>query len=232
MEHTTDEYINSREAASRLGITARTLDNWVAQGLLIPHRFKGKRGLFFKQLDVDQLQSMRDAKTDLWSVKALALQALATARVTEQRLLQVFDHLGLNATPLLRDEDGVRYLYEYAQEALTPAKVLNAAWVRFWAGSFFMMDEVYFDLAAMHCRDPEPWRKYLDFANSVTREAHNVAGYAPEALTMAYRHFEAGKRHLWYIAYMTCRKTHGQRIADSVFGGTRNAVDEIMAVLH
>lgn len=232
MKHPPNEYVDRKEAAALLGIGYRTLTNWIAQGLLTAHFPAGRKNVFFKRSDVQALRALREDKTDLWTVKALAMQALATARASEQRLLQVFEHLGLNATPLPRDEAGVQYLYEYTLEALTEEKLLNPAWVRFWAGSFFMMDEVYLELVTHFTDDPEPWRRYTDFANDVVRATLELEGTETADLQAAYRYFDAGRRHLTYVSYMTCRRAHGRRIADQVFGGAKSAVDELLAVLH
>lgn len=228
-----DEYVSRKEAAALLGVSVWTLDVWVTQGLLTPRFMSNKKNRMYNLLEVQTLRDMRETKgADIWSVKVLALQALSTARVAETKLGQLLEQLGFGAIPLARDEAGIRDLYAYAAELVVDSKLRNVSWVRFWAGAFFAMDEVYFELLIMHTRDDEPWRQYMNFANEVTHAAACFDEGVTDQLRSAYRYFEAGKRHLWYIAYMTCRKFHGRRIADRVFNGAQNAVDEILAILH
>jgi hypothetical protein len=107
--------------------------------------------------------------------------------------------------------------------------------VRFWGGAFFSMDEVYFELVQRVMGDDEPWKRFMDFASVVTRAALGdgaEAVRASEELRLAYKYFQGGARHLWYIGYMYCRRSYGRRIADVVFDGSHSAVDELMAILH
>lgn len=231
MKQPSDDYVAKKEAARLLGVSVRGIERWVDRGLLTPRMPLGRKGVFFLFEDVQALRALREDKSaDVWTIKVMAMQAISIARATEARLLQVFEHLGLNATPLARDEAGVQYLYQYTLEETTLEKLTNPAWVRFWAGSFFMMDEVYLELVTLHTDDAEPWLRFMDFANDVSRRTVELEAH--EDLRAAYRYFDAGKRHLWYIGYMTCRRAHGRRIADQVFGGAKSAVDELMAVLH
>jgi len=233
MKKADSEYVSKKEAAALLGTTPRTIQRWVDQGLLSPRLLSDQKNVMFNRVEVQALRAMREDKsTDVWSVKVIALQALATARVAEHKLGLLLEHLGLNSVPLARDEAGVQDLYAYAAEALTDQKLRSPDWVRFWAGAFFMMDEVYLELVAMHTNNDEPWRHYMDFANNVSRAGHVLGEGVTQSLSAAYKYFDAGKRHLWYVGYMACRKTHGRRIADRVFGGAKGAVDEIMAILH
>lgn len=214
-----------------LGVSLRGLDRWIERGLLTPHTPAGQKHFYFKQSDIQALRALREDKsTDIWTIKVIALQALSAARMAELRLLQVYDHLGLNATPLARDEPGIQYLYAYTLEPLTREKTLNISWVKFWAGSFFMMDEIYFELVTWFTDDDEPWRRFMDFANDTMRTSMQLE--LSDDLRAAYKYFDAGRRHLSHVGYMACRRMHGRRVADQVFREGKTAVDELMAVLH
>ena len=97
------------------------------------------------------------------------------------------------------------------------------------------MDEVYFELVTQLLGDDEPWKQFTDFANEVTRGAHKKATEAAAVsndLASAYKYFEGGKKHLWHISYMHCRRLFGIETANEAFDGRRRAVDELMSILH
>jgi hypothetical protein len=222
-----------------MGVSTRTLLLWARQGLLTPHRIGDRRTVHYRVSDLQLLRRARAEKsTDIWHVKALALQALSAARATELRLLEVFNHLGLNSEPLERDDDSICILYQDAEAGATTAQLLDPTWVRFWGGTFFAMDEVYLELVQRATANDEPWKHFMDFTNTVMRTAMQPGGSVEEALRaseelqLAYKYFQGGARHLWYVGYMYCRRSFGKRVADVVFDGSRSAVDELMAILH
>lgn len=229
------EYVGRKEAARLLGINVRTVTLWTRQGLLSPRLLGDKRELRYRRDELQMLRLARaDKNTDVWQVKALALQALATARATELRLMEVFDHLGLNAVALDRDPESIRRLYDELEHDLAHSDLRDPSWMRLWGGRFFAMDEVYLELVEDTCRSDEPWKRFMDFSNAVLRAAPKVADAiaASTELQLAYKYFEAGSRHLWYLGYMLCRRIYGRCVADTVFDGSRSAIDELMAILH
>lgn len=225
------EYVDRKEAARLLGVTTRALSKWTQQGLISPQFIDDRKKLQYRRSDVQMLRLAREDKnTDVWQVKALALQALATARASETRLLGLLEHLGFDAPPLDRSTSSIQALYEETLTAPTVTQLQSPEWWRFWAGVFFALDEVYLELVEKACYDDEPWKRYMDFASDTARAAKDERA-VPE-LRAAQRYFHAGARHLWYIGYMFCRRMRGRRVADIVFDGSHSAVDELMAVLH
>lgn len=236
MKRPLDGWTGRTEAARLLGVTVRTLALWTRQGLLTPRFIGDKREMHYALSDLQMLRLARsDKNTDVWHVKALALQALSTAKSTELRLLEVFDHLGLNGVALDRGEEGIRAICNELTNGWTIAQLLDPSWVRYWGGVFFATDEVYFALVHSALGDDEPWKRFMDFANDVTRGALvevEESTRASDELRVAYKYFQAGARHLWYVGYMHCRRRHGRRVADVVFDGSHSAVDELIAILH
>jgi hypothetical protein len=173
----------------------------------------------------------RACKTaDIWHTHGLALQALSTARQAERRLTELYTHLGIDVTPLERDEAAVRTLYATVKRGFVAGDLENPEWLRFWGGTFFAIDEVYFEIVQRATADEEPWKVFLDFANSVTRTTHQTGIH--EALRSAALRFEAGKRNLLYVSFMFCQRLYGVETARYIFSGKPSAVDELMAILH
>lgn len=236
MGRTGSEYVTKPQAAKMLNVTVRTLDKWVQQRLLHPHVLdqkarQGNRPHYFLRSDIRALMHARACKTaDTWQIYGLALQALSTARQTDRRLTALFEHLGLNITPLDRDPDSVRALYESARRGFVTADLTNADWFTFWGGAFFSIDEIYLELVQQATADNEPWKVFLDFANSVTRELCRVGVEAP--FKQPVLRFETGKRNLLYVSFMFCQRLYGIEAARFLFANRPSAVDELMAILH
>jgi PAS domain-containing protein len=233
------DWVGRKEAARLLGVTVRTLSLWTRQGLLAPRFIGNRKEQHYRVTDLQMLRLARsDKSTDIWHVKALALQALSAAKTAELRLQEVFEHLGLDIPPLARDTASVQALYAEAGEVPTPEQLLDPVWVRFWGGAFFGVDETYLELVGLTETEDEPWRRFMSFANEVLRTALRPGGHVEEAvrasdtLRLAYRYFQGGKQHLWYTGYMYCRRSFGRRIADVAFDGSHSAVEELMAILH
>lgn len=224
------EYVDREEAARLLGVCTKTLAAWTKQGLISPRFLDDRKKLQYRRSDIQMLRLAREDKSiNIWPVRAVALQALATARAMESRVTSLLEQLGLDVPPLARDERSIQALYETALTPSTSAQRRDPAWWRFWGASFFGMDEVYFELVSRTCYDDEPWKCFMDFASDVLREVDEDGS---EELAAAQRYFRAGTRHLWYVGYMFCRRVRGRRVADAVFSGSRSAVDELMAILH
>jgi hypothetical protein len=224
------DYMFAAEAATELHVTKRTLYGMVQRSLLIPRHFKGIRGMHFLRSDVQQLQlTLHGEKSpDLQQVKSMALQALAMARRSEQRLTDILGHLGLDIPPMPRDEGFVRGLYTDAKEGFAPTAVTDIEWLKFWSDMFFGMDEVYLELVTLLTGDDEPWKVFFDFSSDVVRELHRRGDDIPES---ARRLFQAARSHLRHVGYMHCRRMMSAKVANIIFDGRVSAIDELEAVL-
>jgi hypothetical protein len=231
MKKQDDAYVTRIEAAAMLEVDPRTLSLWVREGRLKAYTFQKTRKVFFLKVEVQSVMLARAEKNmDIWKVHSIALTALSTAQRAERRLTSLLEQLGLDTEPLPRDDASLRELYLEAQKGVLSSEARDADWLKFWAGAFFTMDEVYLELVERMSGDEEPWKVFIDFANSVTRNL--VEGGYPVQVASAVQRFDAGKRNLLHTGYMYCRRVHGRKVANGLFNGRASAVDELMSLLH
>ena len=224
-----NEYVSRVEALRLLDLTGKGLQALVQRGAIVPKYLPPKNRQFFLRTDVQALLSTRGGSTDMNQVKGLALMALSAARRAEQRLDEVFAHLGLGITPLQRDADAVRKLYEEAKKTPTLSELKDPHFLRYIGGTFFAMDEVYLELVEHVTGDDEPWKVFMDFGNRVTRL---LLDEEEPAVFLAGKFFQAGRSHLRHVSYLQCRRMKGRRVAEVVFDGGATAVEELVALLH
>ena len=224
--------MNRQETAKALDLSLSGLQQLVKRGALIPHYFldRKNRQQFFRVSDIQALKTVGGERDgDIRQVKALALMALSSARRSETRLDEVYASLGVRLTPLLRDVDSVKALYESAKVEPTRADVRDPVWLSYWGGVFFSMDDVYLSLTQEVIGDTEPWKVFMDFGSKAVRLT--IAENEP-ALYFADKLFQSGRRHLHHVSYLYCRRLHGRKIANVTFDGTATAVSELYAILH
>lgn len=224
-----DDYVSAAGAAQELGVTTRTIHDLVKRGVLHPHHRQGRRALFFLKEDLHHfLAAKKDTGTDLWQVKSIALAALSSARRAEMRLAEIYERLGMEVEVLGRDSSSVRSLYATAQTN-AQSQLSDTDWLKFWAGTFFAMDEAYLALVEHEVGSDEPWKVFMDFASAIVASALKNSHVA---LLPAFRYFQAARDHLRYVSYMYCRQRHGRQITAKVFDSREvTAVDEICALL-
>lgn len=225
-----DGYITRRAAAKELRVSLSTLERMVRRGTIIQHRFSGHKHQYFLLADLQLLQlTSRERGTDLREVKAIALQALAAARLAERRLDSVYAFLGIDVPPLQRDADSVRGLYKEALQGSQTIQVRDPVWLRYWSCCFFAMDDIYFMLVETVTDESEPWRIFVDFSSEIAQELTEE----PEvARSLAGRFFEAARRSLFHAAYVHCRRSSGKAVANAAFRGGVGAVDELVEILR
>jgi hypothetical protein len=224
------DYIDGTETAKILGVHARTLSTMVRKNVIVPHSFQGNRKMFFLRSDVFALLQARGEGNggDFMQLKTLTLAALATARRNEQRMVELYAHLGMDILPLARDAYAVRMLYDEMRLGVEPLRARDPDWLQFWTNAFFAMDETYLELVTHLTGDKEPWKVFHDFANGILRELI-VDGEA--TVGRPARVFRASRDHLRYVSYMHCRRMMGAEVAGVVFDGRARAVDELNAII-
>ncbi len=219
------DYVDKSEAAKLLGVSVRTVDNMIHKNVVVPHSFTGSRKAVFLRADILALLRASSDGLDLMQVKSLALAALSTSRRNEQRMVELYEHLGMELLPLARDAHSVRALYEEARLGVEPSRVHDADWLQCWTNAFFSMDEVYLELVTHLTGDVEPWVVFHDFANGILNELDSYG------LARPVRIFRASRNHLRHVSYMHCRRTKGAEAAGIVFDGRVRAVDELNALI-
>jgi hypothetical protein len=166
--------------------------------------------------------------------RMLSLQALSAARRAEERVTSLMTNLGMNAPVLQRDNLSVILLLEELIHPIARAQLTSPNYLRYWGGVFFGMDETYLEAVGILLQADEPWKLFVDFANRLTRSLHKEGAEAlrrSQELQVAYRYYASARTHLLHVSYLLCRRRHGRRTADEVFGDKPTAVDEIHALL-
>jgi hypothetical protein len=163
-----------------------------------------------------------------------AITQLQSAMATmEDRTSQIMHFLGMNAPRLPRDVSSVLILVETLMGPVEYPQVVSAAYIRYWAGVFFGVNEDYLTAVGLLLDSKEPWLLFTTFANRLTKKLAKSGGYALQhstELVMAERYLSAACAHLWHVSYMLCRRMHGHDIAGEAFGEKPSAVKEIVAI--
>jgi hypothetical protein len=226
---TPDEFLGREAAAELLECSISTLGHLVRRGALLPHYKAQRKVLFFRKSDVEALKyALSDDAPDLREVKALALQALAGVRRTEERLAEIGASLGIDILPLPRDLDSIATMYREAQQNPLQEQLESASWLQYWGSRFFAMDDIYFELVETATGVDEPWKVYLDFSGKILRA---LVDEKDSSLQLPIRLISSARRHLWHVGYLYCRRSKSRRIADTVFDGSSTAVKELSAIL-
>lgn len=229
----TDEYLGKNEAAKLLEVPPTTLMELVRQGIVVPE-YDEDGGLLFSKRDILLTRESHLGARDMpvWEIASIAQQALATARVSQQRLCDLQDLLGLNHVALDRGEETLYALWEGAMRPLHPKRLASPQWVRYWAGVFFAFDEVYLRLIGKYTASKEPWKHFYDFSSRVLHAKPLEEVEVSPALRHAYLYFEGARKHLLMVSYYYCRNKHGKRVAEKVFPKeTRTGLDQVMDCL-
>lgn len=166
-------------------------------------------------------------------LRYIATRALAGVERMEERTSQIMHFLGMSSPRLPVDVNSQLLLLETLTLPVEYPRVTSPAYIRYWAGVFFGMNETYLESIGALLGTREPWRPFILFANKLTRKLHKSGATAllqSQELAMAERYLSASFSHLWYVSYMLCRRRHGQNVAGEAFGEKPSAVNEIVAV--
>lgn len=193
--------------------------------------FEKKRKAELKRYQTEELGRVKVRAGHNTTSRYIALQALSSARIAEQRITDLMVQLGMTAPVLPRDPGSVLVLLD---DMMRPVEYIHAAspdYVRYWGGVFYGLDESYLEAVGLLLEDKEPWRVFCDFANRLLQMLGTKVYEAVRRssdLQLAAKYFIAARNHLLHAAYFLCRRLHGGNIADGVFGGKKpSAVSEI-----
>ncbi len=152
------------EAARYLGVTDRTIRNYIRQGLLSTSRIDGKREKILRAEEVDELRgSLSEGKHLIPRREISALSA--RVRRLEAQLDVVLRILDAKVDPL-------KITPTYAKEliAACTAQLLQPSWsqaeVQPWTEIFLRLDEDDLDVLAQECE--KPWALLLRLCVSMT----------------------------------------------------------------
>ena len=203
-----------------LEVSVRQLNNMVRAGTLHPEYPEGKgfrSPRFFREDEVVVAIELKDMKMDLPQLAVLARQAYVSSRQTERLLRQVMHFTGADVPMLSHKRRDVFALYLKVEDELDAHRDFKPENILEWARTFYAVGEEYLWLIEQVVEDPEPWKKMLDLASKICKEAPRGEFPANRALATAYGFLEAGRRNLRNVAYFYIRSHHGERLARKAF---------------
>jgi len=182
----------------------------------------------FREEEVHALARVRTQQLSLPDIAALAVQAQATARSTQQRLDKLCHLLGVGVNRLSYDDDSVHALHLKVRDTRAgDLASMQTGAIMEWATTFHSIDESYLRVVENYTSDDSPWHSYLDLANELMR-------YAPLASEMntrfAFACLDSARKHLRHVAYFYVHTKLGSDTAKVMF--TETVDDEIIGQLY
>lgn len=187
------------EAARYLGVTDRTIRNYIRQGLLSTSRIAGKREKYLRAEEIEELRvSLTEGKHLIPRREISALSA--RVRRLEAQLEVVLRVLDARVEPL-------KITPAYAKDliAACKTKLMQAGWtqaeIQPWTEIFLRVDEDDLDILAADCE--KPWALFLRLCAAMT--AYVVADAAYETsleLQSLHRTLVEGRRRLRIAALL------------------------------
>lgn len=226
---TPPDLFTRKETATVLGVTVRTLSNYVTQGLLVP--VIEKRKAHFRRGDVLALAEVLRAGNDLAAVTGTALRALVRAEQCERKLNELLGLLGFTTVSLPTTTKGLLELYHRAHRISGwEEPSIIASQVFHFAKELLAFNEEYLRLVEHHTGDAEPWRVFLAACERLARLTPTDRMVYDHELASAYSYIPVARRHLRAVAYFFVRSSHGSEVADKAFIGD-NAFDPVITTL-
>ena len=208
--------LTTEEAAEVIGISVRQL-NRLCRSQVLNAVFPQNKGRRFRESDVMAYLEIKDKKLDMPTLAIMSRQAYATSRAVEQQLEQLLFYLGVDIPRLGCGVADVIRLYVQVEDALDDEEELDRDKVLDWARIFYAVTEDYLGLIKAELEDPEPWKKMLDLANQLYKNAPREKFNIDKELASAYGFLDAGRRNLRNVSYFYIRNSLGPRAASAAF---------------
>ena len=222
-----------------LSVCTRTITEWTKSGRLVSHTFKGdgagRRPLYYLRGHITEMRAAIERGDSVTNTRDVALRALATATTNERRLNELYDAMGLGVEPLARDPDSILLLFQSTYEELHPNRLRTSTWVRFWAGALFGMDTHYLELAGAILHSQDVWLYYIAYAETIEDHARQEIMQdvrETSTLSYAYRYLAAAKQHLACQGFALTAQRNGVPAAVSRLRRSKDAVAELVHLLH
>lgn len=214
-----EDLLTAQQVAGMLGVTTDMVQKLVRQGLLKP-QYQGTSLVaprLYRETDVAALVEAREAKLDLPTVAAIARQAYTASRSLERVVKQLLELLGADVPLLKLGKDDVLSLCAKVDDALEQEFPPEAREVLDWAKIFYAIGEEYFELVASQLGDEEPWKRFLDLGQKLSREAPRKSFMIDKELEAAYGYLEVARRNLRNSSFFYIRNRHGRKTASDLF---------------
>lgn len=218
-------------SAEILGVNPQTVLAWANRGVL--EQVWIGQDSYYRQDQVSGLAPLvaTTGQVDLGTVAARADLAYVTSRNVEVRLNALLDMLGLNRNQIDMRKFAVLELWKRVEDALLESDPLDVEGVRFWAGTFFAIDEAYLLLVEEYVGTDEPWKKFLDLGYKLVVDIpYESFADAPD-LRAAYGYLKAARAQLRTVSYFYCRKRHGAQLTTRIFEHKGAITDRIIGLL-
>jgi hypothetical protein len=166
-----------KEAANHVGLTERSIRNYIRRGFLTPQRIAGSRQKFLLAADVEELRSLRAEQAG----KPVSRQEilLLTARVAklEYTLQTVLTLLDAKTIPLGITSEYAQQLHQAATDQLrltawSPEEIVP------WVDIFLRIDENDFIIMREVIRNGTPWVPFIRLCTAMSESVVRAGAYA------------------------------------------------------
>lgn len=143
----------------------------------------------------------RGARATLKSIVSLTM---STVRRNEARLNQLEAFLGIHVPELPQDARSIQTVLDELARPVEGDRVVDAGYLYCWSGVFFGVSDAYLKSVGALLNSSEPWRPFLDLANTVSRTLHEVGTEALKSsaeLEFAEKCYRSACLHLWFMAH-------------------------------
>jgi hypothetical protein len=166
----------------------------------------------------------------------VAQQAISIAQQSWNLSYQLALLAGWNAPLLAYDMHSMIMLLDELHRPVDWKHLLSSAYLRYWSGVFFRVDQHHFEMVGYLMKTQEPWKLFVDYSRTMLHELQTTCAEhlsrSPD-LYLAAQCLDNSRQALTRTSYMYCQKKLGKRVAEGVFGGKPKAVDELWAnILH
>ena len=210
------ETVSVAEAAKLLGVTDRTVRNYIDNGVL--HRVGPVRLGRVLLHDITAFAPILAKCFDFAAIARTTLRAMVTAVRAERRLDRLEALMGIDSYILPTDEVDVQAFHlKCTETALSYTTDFSANDVLQWAYSLSAITEEYLQLVELVTYDNEPWAPYMELGRKLVEAAPKDMFSKYKDLEVAYAYLNAGRRHLRQVAYFYIRNKHGAKKANDAY---------------
>jgi hypothetical protein len=228
------DVVDAEEAADMLGISPRTVRNYISSGMLRATRDIKTHKNMVSLDDLGSLASTLVSGMDFAAVARASVRALVSASRAEKRLEALESILGIEGVMLGTDEESVLSIYNQCRDIQAEyTEDYPATEVMEWSYLLAAVVEEYLEAVRLYTGDEEPWKVFMDAAEKLYSSAPKESFYYRKDLEVAYSYLATVRKQLRQVAYFHIRQKYGAAVASKAFPETSvNSRDEkIMRVV-
>jgi len=206
--------VSRAEAAAMLGRSERSLTNYTRQGLLTP--MMSQRGREYYADEVDALKEGLDTVRNPESLMVRLVQLSVQNQALTRRLERVEAILGFDVPVLSHAEKDVISEY-WRAEYFASNPVYQTDVIRDFTKVLIGMDEDFLQLVELYTEDREPWRVFLQAADSLKQHCPKAGIIKDEELSAAQQQLQVARNMLEQRATLYVTRRDGERAAYTSF---------------